>query len=38
MPSASETELYLSVDVHQVQAVRQISNAQQVGKYGLLTF
>jgi len=37
-PNASGMELYLFADVHQVQAVHQISNAQQVGKYGLLTF
>lgn len=37
-PNALGMELFSSVDAHQVQAVRQISSAQQVGKYGLLTF
>ena len=37
-PNVLEMELYSFADVHQVQAVRQILNAQQVGKYNLLTF
>lgn len=37
-PSVLGMELYSFADVHQVQAVRQISSAQQVGKYDLLTF